>query len=419
MDCDDHDAEAQPGRNSSDALADTNCNGISGMMPNRSVVTEKSWEHELCAGTAPRGVVVLGDSASGALPLVLLLLLLLPLMLLLLVLLPLVLPFVLLTSSSIAAHFHIPPALLSPANWSLAALGGLIRVTDEFDLPQCSTATGFANYSTSGESGNATNDACPPTKFTRSELKGGGSIYQRLLRRNGCNFNDFQNIAVNGARAGAMAGNIVEGMSRFANRSKPLLVILALIGDDVCNGHAGTASMTTPDAFRASTNKTLAYLDTVLPRGSHVLIVGLADGRLLYDIMHTERHPIGTPYPAFYDYLNCLEVNPCWGWLNSNGTARNETSARARQLNLVYSGLPTSIIERQTSGAQVYKNFRMLYTEPNLAANVQEYMDNGILGDGRQRKDCVEPSDGFHPSQTLQVKKTDHTSMDPCCELLM
>jgi hypothetical protein len=56
---------------------------------------------------------------------------------------------------------------------------------------------------------------------------------------------------------------------RFPARTdNPALVFHALIGNDVCNGHPGTGSMTTPTVFGAAVNRTLDYLDARLPAGS-------------------------------------------------------------------------------------------------------------------------------------------------------
>lgn len=52
----------------------------------------------------------------------------------------------------------------------------------------------------------------------------------------------------------------------------------------------------------------------VLPKGSHVFYVGLADGAILYEALRDRVHPIGSlrndvTYSEFYDYFNCLEVD--------------------------------------------------------------------------------------------------------------
>jgi ferredoxin len=63
---------------------------------------------------------------------------------------------------------------------------------------------------------------------------------------------------------------------------------------DVCNGHPGMSHMTTPKEFYDNVVIAMNYLDTVLPKGSHVLFMGLADGRVLYESMHDRIHPLGS-----------------------------------------------------------------------------------------------------------------------------
>jgi acyloxyacyl hydrolase len=57
---------------------------------------------------------------------------------------------------------------------------------DEFDWPMQSGTTAYVDQN---------NKECPGLL---------DSFYRRLLARNKCNHRDFQNIAVNGARSGAM-----------------------------------------------------------------------------------------------------------------------------------------------------------------------------------------------------------------------
>jgi len=61
---------------------------------------------------------------------------------------------------------------------------------------------------------------------------------------------------------------------------------------------------TKPADFYASVLKSLDYLDTVLPAGSHVVFVGLVDGRILWDNMSNRTHPIGITYAALYEWMN-------------------------------------------------------------------------------------------------------------------
>ena len=81
---------------------------------------------------------------------------------------------------------------------------------------------------------------------------------------------------------------------------------------DVCNGHPGLGSMTTVAKFGAAVNKSLDYLEGTLPPGSTVILIGLAQGTLLFDTTAEAIHPLGTTYPAFYEYMSCMGVNPCW-----------------------------------------------------------------------------------------------------------
>eukprot|EP01050_Picozoa_sp_SAG11_P009631 SAG11_NODE_920_length_6544_cov_10.456323_2_plen_582_part_00 len=353
-DCNDANGEIYPGRRATaDELQDTNCNGIHGVDKATGVAYEKQW----CQGeNEPRGVIVLGDSAS--------------------------------------AHFHIPPDWFSAANFSLEQLLTQAPVAaDELDYPQCSWSTGHA------ENASVAAAQCPQVWRQHGEAPSPlplDSFYARLRGRNRCNHRDFQNIGVNGARAAAVAppDGIVNGMARSQSNDVPAIVFHALIGNDVCNGHPGMGHMTTAEAFGKSVNATLDHLEATLPPNSTVILVAVAQGTLLYDVTQTLIHPLGTPYPAFYEYMSCLGVNPCWGWLNSNATWRNATQARADELNAMYGRL---VAQRRGS----FQNFELLYYNPDLRALIAEYVEADPAT--RQPIDCIEPCDGFHPSQPLQM----------------
>merc|ERR550534_365513 len=120
------------------------------------------------------------------------------------------------------------------------------------------------------------------------------SIYKRYVEWNRCALNDYQNQANNGARITSMASKIVKGLSRRQDFDKPMIVFLSLIGNDVCNGHYPTEPhMTKPEEFRRKTFEILEYLDTILPSGSNVIISGLADGRVMWDMLGERTHPLG------------------------------------------------------------------------------------------------------------------------------
>jgi acyloxyacyl hydrolase len=46
--------------------------------------------------------------------------------------------------------------------------------------------------------------------------------------------------------------------------------------------------MTTVPQFTENVVTALNYLDTVLPAGSHVLFIGIVDGRILWDNLHNK-----------------------------------------------------------------------------------------------------------------------------------
>jgi acyloxyacyl hydrolase len=175
----------------------------------------------------------------------------------------------------------------------------------------------------------------------------------------------------------------------------PALVFYALIGNDVCNGHAGFDSMTTPAKFNASVTEALVYLNTILAPGSHVVFSPLADGELLFSIMGDLYHPVGAKYSEVYDYLNCLQTSPCWGWMNSNSTVRNMTQIRANQLTDVYN---------QIIATQSYPAFDMHLINVDMNALFQQWVNSG-----RKASDLIEPGDGYASQQEYLKQTTTHT----------
>jgi acyloxyacyl hydrolase len=141
------DKSVHPGRipNNGDIGEDMNCNGIFGKDPNST----KSYEEIFCKNSKQIGVAVLGDSIS--------------------------------------AHFHLPEEWFDATTISAAAFEHLAFILEnELDWPQLSASTGYMNSTWSVTKG-----------ATRS-------TYLNLVNRNRCNFRDYQNIAVNGARTGSM-----------------------------------------------------------------------------------------------------------------------------------------------------------------------------------------------------------------------
>lgn len=62
------------------------------------------------------------------------------------------------------------------------------------------------------------------------------------------------------------------------------MIFWELIGNDVCNGH-GPDSMTKPVEFKEAIIELWETLDTIVPAGSHMVVTGVADGRVLYECL--------------------------------------------------------------------------------------------------------------------------------------
>ncbi|XP_070574298.1 acyloxyacyl hydrolase-like isoform X2 [Ptychodera flava] len=260
---------------------------------------------------------------------------------------------------SAGAHFHIPAEWVTPTKMSLEVFQNVTFVAgNELDWPSMSSTTGFQNLSWPIVNG-----------YT-------DSLYLRMRSRNLCNHRDYQNIAVNGGSASNMNSTIVKR-------------------------HPDTvAHMTTPEEYRASVLDTMKYLDTVLPAGSNLVFSGLADGRVLWKYLHNRYHPIGelrgdVTYSDLYQYLICLQVAPCTGWMSANATLRDITSERAVNLSKVL---------EEIANTSSYKNFKIKYVDFDLQTVIDDWVAQG--GEPWQ---LIEPVDGFHPSQISQVLTSQYT----------
>lgn len=335
-DCDDENANVYPGRkvnpsSNSAAGLDYNCNGIKGIDNS----TQMAYEDLLCGESDRRGLIAIGDSVT--------------------------------------AHFHIPPELFYP-NVSLDSLSKFVIpfLMNEVDWPELSLYTGYMNDSTGYCTGPV------------------DSVYLHLRNdHNLCNHRDYQNLGVNGARSSKL-GDFAQLMSRNPNTDHPVVVISAFVGDDVCTPHHSFDAMTQPQEFYNNIVRGLKILDTKVPKGSFVVMVGLVKGTALYYYLHGLKHPIGVPYPVVYDYLNCLESNPCWGWCQTNATIRNMTQQHADLLNDQY-------IKIMNSGMK-FENFKYYYIS---SQEIQMECIKEWGSEGHDLAQLIEPVDGFHPSQIL------------------
>jgi acyloxyacyl hydrolase len=332
-DCDDTNPNVYPGRKNSSMGPNTdhNCNGISGVDPQSG----KSYEELFCAGVDQRGVVVLGDSAS--------------------------------------AHFSVPQVFTSGAQFATF-------LENEGDWPHCSWATGHELDPAS----------CPSSKYP----VGPSSVYLKMRDRNRCNHRDFQTIAVNGARSTAMV-NIVKTFRRSPTNDHPVLMFYLSAGNDVCNGHWDPSHQTTPQEFYAKVTETLQYLDTILPAGSHIVLMGVEHGGM-WDITGPRVHPaLNVTYRELWTFMDCHDgINPCYGWLTPNATYRENSirlaAAQSQQLELIAS-------------SQKYENFDLVYLENPDVINMNLWQAAG--GDPA---DLYEFVDGAHPSTLAQQMQADY-----------
>ena len=336
-DCDDVSASVYPGRRTThDAVLDGNCNGIVGVDPS----TGKTYEELWCEGTKPMGTVILGDS--------------------------------------VGAHFHIPPQWVTASELSIEVFKDLLFILEnEFDWPMLSAITGFKNSTW--------------PVVTPGEVN---SFYMRMRQQNRCNHRDYQNIAVNGAASREMNTTIVRSLARRGILDQPVFVNFALIGNDVCSRHHDTSPMTPPEKFYNSNLATFRYLDSIVAPGSVLIASGLADGRVLFETLHDRIHPIGSTnndvtYAQFYHYMNCLEISPCFGWLNTNETWRNITTEHAFRLNDALRDLVAN---------ETFENLTVHYSNVSFHQVVQDWKDKGDPA-----WQLLEPVDGFHPSQQGQT----------------
>jgi len=324
-DCNDLAGDIYPGRRANNyAGNDAVDHNCNGIYGSDALGNE--YEDVFCANSSQRGVIVYGDSIS--------------------------------------AHFHIP--VFSRANLTLDDFW--LMALNEVDYPQCSWGTAFADdYKLCSE----------VSKFPIT------SVYKKLRERNRCNHRDYQNISRNGARSPSLYRDLVETTSRKPDFDQPALAFYAMIANDICSGDGG---MTSPEEFHKNVNDSLTYMESLLPPGSNVVLLGHIHGELMWYSMWDQPHIIGTTYGALWDFLACLEETACWGWLNGDPAARDAASERAEELNDVL---------RQLAANQGYNNFKLYYMDhPDL----QYHADYEAAGNNLA--DLYEVIDGGHPSLT-------------------
>ena len=97
------------------------------------------------------------------------------------------------------------------------------------------------------------------------------------------------------------------------------------------NANPALDDVTTPAQAVKGLMDTMAVLNTKVAPGSFVVVVGVADARVMYEGLIEKIHPFGAvrndvTFLNMYDWLECLDINPCPGWLTHNATVRSITA---------------------------------------------------------------------------------------------
>ena len=233
----------------------------------------------------------------------------------------------------------------------------LPSLLDEIDRPQLSWDSGFM-----------------------SSIRG-ESVYLKMLANNRCNHRQFSNLGHNGAQMKDLSEQV--SLLKSSSHSLPFLAFVAYIGNDVCQDSLDM--MTTPETYRQQLLQGLQELDAIAPPNSKVVLMGLVDGRILWDSLYNRRHPLGSTYEQFWNFLTCTGSNPCATWLTADEATRNATTHRAMELS--------SVLE-EVAKAQGYTNLELSYEEFPLAEALDE-----LKKEGKDPAELIEPVDGFHPGE--------------------
>eukprot|EP00211_Chloroparvula_japonica_P001452 CAMPEP_0119128880 /NCGR_PEP_ID=MMETSP1310-20130426/6848_1 /TAXON_ID=464262 /ORGANISM="Genus nov. species nov., Strain RCC2339" /LENGTH=560 /DNA_ID=CAMNT_0007119253 /DNA_START=83 /DNA_END=1762 /DNA_ORIENTATION=+ len=335
-DCEAHASKIYPGRKpfGGDVEYDSNCNGIYGVDAESGIPYE-----ELYCSHDQRGIMVLGDS--------------------------------------IGAHFALPTSWYFPGEGVYDDF--FFTLANELCWPQLSTYTGFIDNITFSDN---RWDNCPDT--WQNSTCPSRSIYMNMRNRNLCMHRDYQNLSVSGADSGLAYGN-VKVLARNQTRDQPVTFFYAMIGDDICD-HGSEEGWSTPQEFRVNVLKTLSFLNETLPPESSVILIGLVNGEVLWDVLSEHEYPLqDITYANWWDWLNCLDISYCWGWLNSNATIRHDATVRANELTQQLRNIVATV---------QFSNFDMAFYDYPLVEVLARWKLTG-----RPLWELIEPFDGLHLSQ--------------------
>ena len=266
---------------------------------------------------------------------------------------------------SIGARYEIPLKWFDASQWKRGVFTGMsLHLQEMLNAPQYSGFTG----------------TCPKGQWPCR------SFYKYLSKWNKCNVGDYINIAVNGA---TLKTTLVKMQNLPRNKllDYPVIMFFELLVNDICR------VITTPEEFRVEFISALTYLDSTLPQGSHLVVIGLFEYDL-YGIMLDKIHPSGFTYADLYTFANCTGVPLCPGLLNPDKSQRDIRLKSAQKLNQVYKDVLSS--QKTTSFDSIYYDFPA------------EYIIDEYRRQGRDLSQIIDPVDGFHLSQRTQAMLADY-----------
>lgn len=328
-DCDNTEDDIYPGREVNPykgQSVDYNCNGLYAFVPN----TNTLYDDLFCRGSTQIGVGVAGDSLT--------------------------------------TNFHIPSRWFNSSDWNNPTTQNVVSLfLDHLDQPQSGAFTGRCMDSSVEQ----------PCR----------SIYNYNFNNNYCNFNDYQNVGLDGAKLQDLLTSL-NSLRRNQLLDFPMLLTLQIYSGDICSG-----AMTSPDDFAQTLNQILTYLDTKLPAGSHVVILGIPEIDI-YEQLSNQTHISGASFADFYNYEICAGTKSniyCPNLLNPDLNVRNTTIQRAIDLNQVYKNALSSLNT---------KNFDAIYYDfPTL---------DDINAANLNSTEFYNQIDGLYPSQAGQAFIADY-----------
>ncbi len=216
------------------------------------------------------------------------------------------------------------------------------------------------------------------------------SIYQKMVERNQCNLNDYQNLSQIGANSFTFRKHVHQ-LSRTP-MDKPILGFVAYVGNDVCMD--SLSEMTSPITFRNNILEGLDQLDQKVAEGSKVVLLGLVQGHLVWDIMAHRLHPLGITFKDFYNNLAFTGGNPCRTWLTPRKSVRRRATQRANELNQVL---------RDIALSATWNNMEVTYIPFGLDPIMKK-----IEQSGQSFHKYIQSADGFHPRLVFHTLLSDY-----------